>query len=288
MWLLHFFQQHPPPPLQLPLKDHLIFALLLCKVVFCNIFFESLSPLALKSSWERKTIPWPLTRLSGNEILAQSNSSCPSRGLLGIPHQPELKHAGANGGNCWLMSYANEAVWSSTFPFLPTVGVRVLSPLQEPTGNATVTLYASILVCIPASPLWLVIQKLHHYKYKKPNFLLFLLLSFSSSYHTAWATAIFLPLEFNCWCDTISTEWKKLTVTCQCIDDSWLRDAGMSTLAFRGTPPRQLGSFWLDIHMDVAPRNYKQAKKKRKVLTWDGSVYLWGRQQMDTETWGKW
>lgn len=140
-----------------------------------------------------KDNPWPLTRVSGNEILAQSKSSCPSWGLLGIPHPPELKCTSANDRNCGSMAYANETVWSSTFLFLPTVGVRALPPLQEPTGNATVTLYASIVICAPVSPLQLVIQKLHHYKYKKPNFLWLLLLSFSSSYHTAWATAIFPP-----------------------------------------------------------------------------------------------
>lgn len=88
------------------------------------------------------------------------------------------------------MACADEAVWSSTFPFLPTVGVRALSPLQETTGNASVMLYASIVVTAPVYPLQLIIGKLHHYKYKKTTFLL---LSFSCSYHTAGAPAIFCP-----------------------------------------------------------------------------------------------
>lgn len=45
-----FWQQHPP--LQLSLKDNVIVALLLLRVLSCNIFFESVSPLV--SSWQRK------------------------------------------------------------------------------------------------------------------------------------------------------------------------------------------------------------------------------------------
>jgi len=122
--------------------------------------------------------------VSGNENPAQSKSSCPSWGLLWISHPSELECASASGSKRGWMGYANEVIWSSTFPFLPTVGVRALSSLKEPTGNAMVTLYDSLVVRAPVSLLRLVIQNLLHYKHKKPNFLL-LLLSFSSSYHTA-------------------------------------------------------------------------------------------------------
>lgn len=234
-----FRQQHPQPPLQLSFKDNLCPAPLQGSVLHHFLWVCVTSCTEVFTAEKDK--PWLLTRVSGNEILADSTSSCPSWGLLGIPHPPELKCTSANGRNCGLMAYASKAVWSSTFPFLPTVGVRALSPFQEPTGNATVKLYASIAVCTPVSPLRLVIKKLHHYKYKKTNFLL--LLSFSSSCHTAWPPAIFFPLGFICWCDAISTGCKKLTVTCQCINSSWLRDAGVRTIAFGGSPPRQLGSF---------------------------------------------
>lgn len=106
------------------------------------------------------------------------------------------------------MAYTKEAVWSSTFPFLPTVGVRALSPLQEPTGNATVTLHASVVVCSSISATVanteitsLQIQKAHFVVVVVVEFFFLLLYSLSNCY--------FFPSGFSCWCDVVSTGCKK-------------------------------------------------------------------------------